>query len=223
MEIFYQDTSILVINKPAGVLCIPDGYDRSIPHIRSILEPDFGKLWIVHRLDKETSGILLLARSEFVHHHLNDQFANREIKKQYAALVYGRCPISFSIDFPLEVNGDRRHRTVINQQNGKPSKTNIEILDYYEKSNCSLVNASPETGYTHQIRAHLFSSGFPILGDLLYCSQESKSYSLSIPIQRVALHAQTITFHHPDTGEILSFSSELPGDFIQTISYLENK
>jgi RluA family pseudouridine synthase len=221
MEIIYQDISILVINKPAGVLCIPDGYDRTIPHIRSILEPDFGRLWVVHRLDKETSGIVLLARSEVAHQHLNDQFAKREIKKQYASLIYGICPLTFSIDLPLEVNGDRRHRTVINQQSGKYAKTNIETIDYFEKANCCLINAFPETGYTHQIRAHLLFSGFPILGDLLYYSKESKSFSSIIPIKRVALHAQKITFHHPDSGESISFSSELPDDFIQTISYLE--
>jgi len=222
MEVIFQDSSILVINKPSGVLCIPDGYDRSIPHIRSILEHDFGRLWIVHRLDKETSGLLLLARSEAAHQILNDQFSNREIKKQYGALVFGSCISDFSIDSPLKINGDRKHRTVIDPQNGKPAKTNIESIECFENSKCSLVYAFPETGYTHQIRAHLSSSGFPILGDSLYNSQESKIFSSNIPIKRVALHARNITFRHPITGEMLSFTCEFPDDFIQTISFLKN-
>jgi 23S rRNA-/tRNA-specific pseudouridylate synthase len=96
MKILYVDEAILVIDKPAGLLSILDGYDKSLPHVKSVLEPEFGKLWTVHRLDKDTSGIMVLARNATVHHILNDQFANREIKKQYQTLVYGTFPESLS-------------------------------------------------------------------------------------------------------------------------------
>ena len=220
VEIVYQDNSILVINKPAGLSSLPDGYDKNLPHVRALLEPEFGRLWMVHRLDKETSGILILARSASVHRLLNDQFANREIQKKYSALVYGVFPQTLSINLPLKINGDRRHRTIIDETNGKPANTDFQLIDVFSCST-SLINALPHTGYTHQIRSHLLASRFPILGDPLYYTPESKVFSARLPIQRTALHAQQITFLHPDTQIKVTFSADPPKDFVETIAYLK--
>jgi RluA family pseudouridine synthase len=220
MKIIYVDDAILVIDKPAGLLSILDGYDPALPHIRSVLEPEFGKLWIVHRLDKDTSGVMVLARTASAHQILNDQFSDREIQKQYQALVYGEFPKSLSISAPLKINGDRRHRTVIDEINGKPAKTDFCHLDKICEM-VSLIEVSPHSGYTHQIRAHLFSAGYPILGDLLYGSQASKLYSQDLPIHRTALHAYKLTLQHPTSAERMSFSTELPPDIQETIALLK--
>jgi RluA family pseudouridine synthase len=220
MRILYEDEAILVIDKPAGLLSIPDGYVSNLPHIKSVLEPDYGPLWVVHRLDKDTSGVMLLARNAHVHQILNDQFSNRETKKEYRALVFGSFSVSLTISAPLKVNGDRHHRTTIDENNGKPASTHFKQLEQICE-NVSLIQAMPHTGYTHQIRAHLLSAGYPILDDPLYGSPESRSFSQGLPIQRTALHAYQLTFHHPLTNEEISFSSEIPPDMQETITFLK--
>ena len=222
IDILFVDEFILVINKPAGLISIADGYDPKIPYIRSILEPQFGRLWVIHRLDKETSGVMVLARSAPAHQNLNDQFANRIIQKSYIALVYGEFPPKLSCTFPLRVNGDRRHRTVIDEENGKPAITDFTLLDVFP-NRCSQITALPHTGYTHQIRAHLLRLGYPILGDSLYCSKESKEFSLGLPIKRCALHAQSLTFNHPVDNRSISFSADPPVDFTEAINHLNKK
>ena len=220
IKILFEDDALLIINKPAGLNSIADGYDLTLPHVRTLLEPEFGKLWVVHRLDKDTSGVLVLARSAAIHHNLNDQFASRQIQKQYLALVLGIFPKTLNISFPLKVNGDRRHRTVVSQETGKPAVTEVTLAEQFNDM-ASEVLAAPHTGYTHQIRAHLLLCGFPILGDPLYYSPESREFSAPLPIRRTALHAYSITFKHPLNGESLTFCAEIPDDFQQTIDYLK--
>ena len=222
IKIIYQDKSLLVINKPSGINCIPDGYDPTIPHLRSLLEPEFGRLWIVHRLDKETSGIVLLARSADSHRSLNIQFTDRKIKKQYTALIFGNFIDFLSIEAPLLINGDRRHRTVINQEKGKPAKTEIHLNQFFNEKS-SEIDAFPFTGYTHQIRSHLFSAGFPILSDPLYNTPESNEYSRLLPIQHTALHAKSITFTHPESNQYLRLEAEPPEEYLDTVNYLKQK
>jgi tRNA pseudouridine32 synthase / 23S rRNA pseudouridine746 synthase len=215
MHIIYEDPDILVINKPSGVLSIADGYDKNIPHLRTLLEPEFGRLWIVHRLDKETSGVVILARSAEAHKDLNGQFSYHLVRKEYAALVYGIPPEEFSDKSPLLVNGDRRHRTIGDETRGKPAQTKFS-LDRNLSEFASLVKAKPLTGFTHQIRSHLLHSGFPILGDLLYSTPESTETSLRLELPRVALHSQKITIVHPNGGEY-TFLADFPDDFIEMI------
>jgi tRNA pseudouridine32 synthase / 23S rRNA pseudouridine746 synthase len=220
INIIYQDDFILVINKPSGINCIPDGYDPSIPHLRSILEPEFGRLWIVHRLDKETSGIVILARSAEVHRSLNIQFTDRKIKKQYSAIVFGNFLEPVTIEYPLFINGDRRHRTIVDNNRGKAAVTEIHLSQKLNNC-CAEVFALPHTGYTHQIRAHLCASGFPILSDPFYSTKDSKEFSLSLPIQHTALHAKEISFVHPGTNEIVVFCADPPIEYLETIAFLK--
>lgn len=222
VEILFQDEHLLAINKPAGLRTLPDGYQPDLEHVRSLLEPRFGRLWIVHRLDKETSGVLLLARSAEAHHLLNDQFAGRVIKKEYHALVRGAPNLDdWEIRLPLRIDGDRNHRTAIDLQRGKPAVTQISVLERYPGHH-SLVSARPLTGYTHQIRTHLAACNLPILGDPLYAARPHPAApddlritppDCSLSAGRLGLHAFSIQFSHPFSQQALTLTAPYPADF----------
>mgnify|MGYP000945227061 CR=1 FL=1 len=222
MQIIFEDKAILVINKPSGVLSIADGYDKTAPYLRSILEPEYGRLWIVHRLDKETSGVMILAKSASSHRVLNQQFSEHLIEKQYAALAFGHCPDRFQNASSLRINGDRRHRTVVDLQKGKAALTEFALVEYFD-SGFSLISAFPKTGFSHQIRAHLLHLGYPILGDHLYCTPDSECLSNNFKIGRVALHAYSVTFLHPETQKKTTFSADIPPDFSSWIDTFNKK
>jgi RluA family pseudouridine synthase len=165
--ILYSDDSLLAVNKPAGLPALPDGYNPDMPHVKGLLESDFGRLWIVHRLDRQTSGLMLLARTPQAHRYLNDQFQSHQVTKTYHALVVGEPRWDeTTIDLPLRPDGDRRHHTIVDQSRGKPAVTYLRSLERFGQF--SLVEATPRTGRTHQLRAHLSAVGFPILCDSLY-------------------------------------------------------
>lgn len=209
--VIYVDEHLLVINKPSGLRVLPDGYHPEIEHVRSVLEPHFGRLWIVHRLDKETSGVCLLARTAEAHRALNLQFDRHSVEKIYHALVSGNPAWEAkTIDFPLRVNGDRRHRTVVDFERGKAAITLCERLEVFE--GCSLLSVKPKTGRTHQIRAHLAHLGHPILGDSLY-GVSTFAYSLPFSVERLALHAYAISIDHPQNGKRLGWNAAYPDDF----------
>jgi RluA family pseudouridine synthase len=206
--VLYCDDELLVVNKPASITVIPDGYDPEAACLKGILETDFGKLWIVHRLDRQTSGVLVFARTQSAHRILNEQFADRHVKKVYHALVLGRPQWDKElIDFPLFVDGDRKHRTVVNYQQGKSAVTQVKVLERFKL--WALVEARPFTGRTHQIRVHLSAAGIPIVADALYgdgiplyLSNIKKDYrkkaSSERPLlSRLGLHACALTLTHP--------------------------
>jgi RluA family pseudouridine synthase len=220
--ILFSDADILVIDKPSGLLVIPDGYDPSLPTLLGVLAPEWGRLYVVHRLDKETSGVMLLARTAAAHRQLCFQFAERNVRKVYAALCGGAPEWTERvIDLPLRVNGDRRHRTVLDNERGKPART--EALVARRLEGCCLVEARPRTGYTHQIRAHLALLGLPLLGDPLYSYPPSwtgprlPSSSLP-PFPRTALHARDLAFEHPIHHQPVSFSAPYPADFLALLA-----
>jgi RluA family pseudouridine synthase len=221
-EIIYEDEHLLAINKPAGLLTIRDGYNPSLAFIATLLEPHFGRVWVVHRLDRDTSGILLLARTRTAHRDLNSQFENREIKKTYHAIISG-CPPweNHRIDLSLKVDGDRKHRTIVSVKDGKPASTDCHLLERFA-GDLTLLAANPLTGYTHQIRAHLASIGYPILGDRLYSSNLPGRASLPSVISRLALHAQSIQFHHPHTRLPIAFEAKYPLDFASAVETFRN-
>ncbi len=213
--IIYSDEAILVVNKPVGLLCLQDGYDKSIPHLSTVLAPEYGRIWIVHRLDRETSGVMVVARTAEAHRSLNDQFKNRQVTKHYHALVTGAPPWEEKeLDVLLRKDGDRQHRTTIDPR-GKPSHSSFKVVERFH--GVTLIDAAPHTGYTHQIRAHMAFLGFPLLGDTLYGAPSDVAQPV---IHRVALHALHITFIHPATLTPTTFSASYPVDFASAIDQL---
>ena len=216
-SIFWSDEDLLVVDKPAGLRVIPDGYDPQLPTLVGLLQSEWGKLWVIHRLDKDTSGVILFARSAEAHRSLNQQFASRLVSKVYHAFAAGSPDWDQrKVNFPLRINGDRGHRTIVDLHKGKPAHTDLKVVK--RQPLYCLIEARPHTGYTHQIRAHLAACGLPLLGDPLYQYPPSWTGSKvdlkSLPlIGRTALHALEIHFQHPGTGQEMVFSAPYPSDF----------
>ena len=167
LPILFIDEFIIAIDKPSGLLSIQDGHHPEFPYVKEMLEKVYQRIWTIHRLDKYTSGVLVFARDANTHRALNIIFEKRLVIKQYIAVVYGILDKrEFIIHEPLSKNGDHRHRTIINHVQGKPAKTIIRVLKKY--STVTLVQAKPQEGFTHQIRAHLAYIHHPIVGDNLY-------------------------------------------------------
>jgi tRNA pseudouridine32 synthase/23S rRNA pseudouridine746 synthase len=207
--LLWHDASMLVVNKPAGLLTLPHGYDPTQPHLRSILEPTFGRIWIVHRLDRDTSGIIALARSADAHRHLNTQFQEKQVSKLYHALVLGQPPWDkLTVTDALRPDGDRRHRTVVDPLKGKSAITELRVLRQFD--GYSLLEVAPQTGRTHQIRTHLNHVGYPVLADPLYGDPTHPCYAL---LPRLGLHALSLTLIHPETEETIKFDAPYPQDF----------
>lgn len=203
--ILFTDDCLVIVNKPAGLRSISDGYDPSLPHLRSVLEPILGRLWMVHRLDKETSGLMVLARDADSHRELNRQFREHEPIKHYLAQV---APLpswdEISLDAPLRVNADRAHRTRVDFEKGKPSQTDFLVLRREE--NWAELDCWLHSGVTHQIRAHLYHLGLGILGDPLYQPPAFKK-AAKPEVNRMMLHASELTFTHPKTGAVMHFQA----------------
>lgn len=208
LDIIYQDEHLIAINKPSGLLSIPDGYTPDLPNLQSILKNEYGSVWTVHRLDKETSGVILFALSATAHKEMSALFELRKIRKNYRALVFGVTLDShFIVDLPLRINGDRRHRTVIDPEKGKPAQTEFVLQKQLDLT--AIVDAFPLSGYTHQIRTHLASHETPIVNDALYGNRPT-SPSILIPTGRLMLHALKISFLHPFSQIPVDIVAPLP-------------
>lgn len=227
IALLFADEHILVVDKPAGMLTIADGYRPELPYLAKILEAAYGKVWVVHRLDKDTSGVMVFARSAPAHRELNAQFEQRKVQKSYHAIVIGMPEWEqATIELPLHVNGDRKHRTVIDHQKGKQAATGVRLME--PLGVFTLLSAEPYSGYTHQIRAHLAAVGLPLLADPLYKSLQPETQAsrmaiqiaASLPIQRTALHAASIEIIHPVSGERQRFQAPYPEDFNNTLERL---
>jgi RluA family pseudouridine synthase len=209
----YLDEYLLVVDKPAGLPTLPDGYDPSAPCLINRLQQQYDRVWVVHRLDKETSGVIVLARSAEVHRALNMAFGSREVRKVYDAIVIGAPHWNeHLIDLPLRPDGDRRHRTVIDRQRGKPAVTRLRVVERFTRH--ALIEARPETGRAHQIRAHLAAIDLPLAGDALYGGRGTAL------IARTALHARAIELEHPATHEPLRVEAPYPPDFARALQQL---
>ena len=209
--ILFEDDSILVIDKPAGLPVLPDGWEQGSPFIVKNLTPNYGKLFVVHRLDKGTSGVLILARNPSSHRTLNILFENHQIIKKYQAIINGSPNwIEISASYPFKVNSGHEHRTRIDWMKGKQARTNFQVIR--SSTAFALIEAIPESGRTHQIRVHVSALGFPVLGDHLYGAPPT------LIIQRPALHAISIQFQHPVNQQWIEFSAPYPQDFRLALS-----
>ena len=215
-SIIFLDSDIVVINKPSGLLSIQDGYDLSLPHLSTYFKQTLGEIWIIHRLDRDTSGVMLLGRNADSHRFFNEQFRVRTVGKIYHCLVLGQPEWNeIKVGLPLRTNADKLHRTRVDNHAGKPASTSFKVMQRY--SDYALVECEIFTGYTHQIRAHLFSLGLHIVGESLYCSKSQRpNKNNTFGLNRLGLHAYSISFPHPLTNRKLTFIAHYPSD-LQTL------
>lgn len=206
LDILYQDAFLLVLNKPAGLLSVPGRGPEKQDCLISRVQQSFPSALTVHRLDMGTSGIILVALDKDTHRQLNKQFLQREIAKQYIAVVAGRLdPAEGLIDKPMICDWPNRPRQIIDEEKGKPSQTRYETLEYMPGTDTSRLLLTPITGRTHQLRLHLQSIGHAILGDGLYAGPEVVAMA-----GRLLLHASRLSFAHPVSGETILIESAPP-------------
>ena len=215
LEVLYEDAAVIAINKPAGMVVHAGAGNHHGTLVNALLHR-FGKLsevggdlrpGIVHRLDKETSGVILVARTDEAHRKLSAQFASREVEKLYLALVHGVVrPDSGKIELPVARDPVRRTRMTTKVASGRSALTYYTVLDRFEKY--SFLQVKIGTGRTHQIRVHMSSQGHPVVGDRLYGAPPQAADS---PLaSRFFLHAWRIRFKSPDGGKDLTVESPLP-------------
>ncbi len=213
MKVIYEDEFLLVLDKPAGLPVLPDGWEPEAPYLVKTLEERYGKVWIVHRLDKITSGVMVFGRDAQTHRALNIQFETHEAHKIYHALVEGHPKWDEKVvRYPLRANVGHKHRTVVDDKHGKPSETRFRVIKRYSES--ALIQAEPMTGRTHQIRVHAYALGHPLVEDVLYGARDRYGFP------RPMLHAQSLSFVHPATSERVKFSAPRPADFEEAIKIL---
>lgn len=214
MNIIYEDQYVILIDKPAGLSVLPDGWEKDSEYLVKMLEEKYGKVFIVHRLDKITSGVMVFARDAETHRAMNTQFENHDAQKTYHAILEGNPKWEEKIArHPLRSNVGHKHRTMVDDKNGKPSETRFRVIKRFQES--ALVEAKPMTGRTHQIRVHAYALGHPLIEDVLYGSRDRYGFP------RPMLHAQTLSFIHPATNERVKFSTPHPADFDEVLNILK--
>jgi len=243
IPVLFEDECLLALDKPAGLLTSPDRYDPQRPNLMKLLHAGIaaGKPWArergldylmnAHRLDFETSGVILLAKSRPVLVALADLFGSEKPFKQYIALVQGTpAEGKFAVDARLAPHPVKTGRMRVDPKHGKQARTEFEVLEKF--SRWALLRCRPLTGRTHQIRVHLRHAGLPVVGDELYggkplwLSRLKPNYRLKRGreerplISRVALHAEQLTLPHPVTGETLTITAPWPKDLKVAVKYL---
>jgi 23S rRNA pseudouridine1911/1915/1917 synthase len=234
LEVLYEDNDLIVINKPAGMVVHPGAGNSSGTLVNALLAHcnDLSGIGgelrpgIVHRLDKDTSGVLVAAKNDRAHRSLSNQFSVHSVKRIYLALVYGNPKEDGSkIEGIIGRHPTERVRLSGKAKSGKHAVTRWRVKERYGR--ITLVELRLETGRTHQIRVHLSEAGLPLLGDPLYPDggrfnnlTDQKLRKLITALGRQALHARTLGFIHPATGEFMEFTTELPEDMAAMIDYL---
>jgi len=211
IEILFEDENVIAVNKPEGLASITEN-DTAIDSLHSLLEKKYGqKLFIVHRLDKEVSGVIIFAKNSVAHKYLNDQFADRKIKKYYTAVVHGTIKENDGvIKKPIREFGSGRMG--IDDRKGKPSETKFHVVQRF--SDYTMLELNPSTGRRHQLRVHLYSIGFPIVGDLRYGDRAIQEKYL-----RIMLHAKRLEFQLPDKKNI-SIEAPLTESFLEILKQI---
>jgi 23S rRNA pseudouridine1911/1915/1917 synthase len=214
----YEDASLVVVDKPAGVVTHPSKGHESGTLVHGLLAHgiaggDIERPGIVHRLDRDTSGLLVVAKSDRAHRKLQRMLTERLIDRRYLVLVHGQFPPALSVDRPI--GRDRRNRTRMSTQTDRPrdARTHFRRMTAYPRH--SLLEARLDTGRTHQIRVHLEVAGFPVVGDPIY-GRRSNECALS----RQFLHAWHLAFPHPETDEPIVVESALPADLQAVLDQL---
>ncbi|WP_461202185.1 RluA family pseudouridine synthase [Anoxybacillus sp. TBDG-1] len=222
LDIYYEDADVLVVNKPRGMVVHPApghmhgtlvnallAHCQDLSGINGVLRPG-----IVHRIDKDTSGLLMIAKNDLAHESLVNQLVNKTVTRKYVAIVHGVIPHDYgTIDAPIGRDPrDRQSMAVV--ENGKEAVTHFRVLERFE--HYTFVECQLETGRTHQIRVHMKYIGYPLAGDPKYGPRKT------LPIDGQALHAGVLGFHHPRTDEYLQFEAPIPHEFERLLDMLRN-
>jgi 23S rRNA pseudouridine1911/1915/1917 synthase len=222
LDIYYEDSDVLVVNKPKGMVVHPApghatgtlvnglmAHCKDLSGINGILRPG-----IVHRIDKDTSGLLMVAKSDLAHESLVNQLVAKTVTRKYKAIVHGHIPHDYgTIDAPLgRDTRDRQSMSVVD--NGKHAVTHFHVIERFK--DFTYVECQLETGRTHQIRVHMKYIGFPLVGDPKYGPRKT------LDINGQALHAGLLGFNHPRTNEYLEFEAPLPAEFEELLENLRN-
>ena len=242
LNILFEDKDILVINKPKGMVVHPGAgnyentlvnallfkYKKNLSDLNGSLRPG-----IVHRIDKETSGLLVVAKNNFAHSHLGKQFSKHSIRRKYLCLAWGVMrPLNGKISTLISRDKKNRQLMTVSDINGKRAITNyktIKVFNIKDIPKISLIECELETGRTHQIRVHLKYKGTSLLGDKQYGKKNIKFKKINIEfyeklnkLSGQALHAKTLAFVHPSSKKLISFNSNLPSGFKKILDLLEN-
>ena len=242
LDIFHEDKDLLVINKPAGISMHPGAGDYDKTLVNALMHYDSKNLsnigdelrpGIVHRIDKDTSGLIVVAKNNLAHEKLSNQFSEHSIKRIYQALIWGKLrPQSGKIETLITRSSKNRQLMEVGLTKGKKAVTNYKTLEVFENQKIptfSLIECKLETGRTHQIRVHMSYKGNNILGDKKYKKKFKKFKNINetlekniLSLDRQFLHAKTIGFIHPITGKELEFTSNLPQDLDNILKMLRN-
>jgi len=228
LEIVYEDEDIIIVNKAKGMVVHPANGNYTGTMVNSLMHSHKDNLssingvirpGIVHRIDKDTSGILVVAKNDNAHKKLSEQFKVHSIKRKYVALVKGIVKEDTqTIDLPIGRSTRDRKKMAVTDKNSRNAVTHIRVLKRFYTSNVTLVEAELETGRTHQIRVHMTHLHHPLVGDEVYGKKDSK-----FKVEGQMLHAKYLGFIHPSTNEFIEFDSNLPKYFEDILVSLENK
>jgi tRNA pseudouridine32 synthase/23S rRNA pseudouridine746 synthase len=203
LELIHEDHELLVVNKPAGLLSVPGKGDHLKDCLITRLQAAFPEALLVHRLDMDTSGVIVFARTPAAQRHLGLQFEKRMMKKSYLALVWGQVDGKEGvIDLPLIVDWPNRPLQKVCHETGRAAVTEWKVLRHDETS--TRMRLFPQTGRSHQLRVHMRELGHPILGDPFYATGPARDFP------RLMLHAETLRLRHPDGGRGMSFRAKSP-------------
>lgn len=228
LDIVYEDDDIIIVNKPKGMVVHPANGNYTGTLVNALMYSHKDKLssingsirpGIVHRIDKDTSGILVVAKNDEAHKKLSSIFKVHDIKREYIALVKGIVKEDrLDINLPIGRSAKDRKKMAVTNKNSREAITHIEVLERFYASNVTLVKATLETGRTHQIRVHMSYMNHPIVGDEVYGKKDPK-----FKVTGQMLHAKLLGFKHPTTNEYVEFESEIPEYFKDILDTLERK
>lgn len=203
LEILHEDAQIVAVNKPAGLLSVPGKGADLADCLLARLKAAFPDTLLVHRLDRDTSGVMVFALTRHAQRHLGLQFEKRHVRKTYVARVWGRLiPKTGTVDLPLTVDWPNRPRQMVCHETGRAAITDWRVLG--EAGDTTRVRLMPHTGRSHQLRVHMLALGHPILGDPLYASGEAARYD------RLMLHSEELRIKHPEGGASIRFRVPAP-------------
>lgn len=203
LTLLHHDSQIVVVDKPAGLLSVPGKGEEKADCLIGRLRGIFPEILLVHRLDRDTSGVMVFALTRAAQGALGQQFEKRQTKKVYVARLHGHLePREGRVDLPLIVDWPNRPRQHVNHETGRPAQTDWRVVKYLPKE--TRVRLMPVTGRSHQLRVHMAETGHPILGDPLYAEGEARDFP------RLMLHAESLRIRHPETGKSITYSAPCP-------------